>query len=84
MTPEQKQEAIDKQVFDWRTAFKTQQAFKDKNYSSGNKLPVPPNPFFKELKVDGKILIGFSSEIKIVPNLEMINNGTIYLDELQE
>lgn len=44
---------------------------------------VPPNPFFKDLKVDGKILIGFQSEINIVPNLEMINNGTIYLEDLQ-
>ena len=46
-------------------------------------MPVPPNPFFKDLKVDGKILIGFQSEINIVPNLEMINNGTIYLEDLQ-
>jgi hypothetical protein len=46
-------------------------------------VPVPPNPFFKDLKVDGKIVIGFQSEINIVPNLEMINNGTIYLEDLQ-
>ncbi len=35
------------------------------------------------MKVDGKILIGFQSEVNIVPNLEMINNGTIYLEDLQ-
>ena len=46
-------------------------------------MPVPPEPFFKDLKVDGKILIGFQSEVNIVPNLEMINNGTIYLEDLQ-
>jgi hypothetical protein len=45
-------------------------------------VPVPPNPFLKEVKVDGKILIGFSSDVKIVPNLQMINNGTIYLEDL--
>ena len=44
-------------------------------------MPAPPNPFFKEVKVDGKILIGFSSDVRIVPNLQMINNGTIYLDD---
>ncbi len=46
-------------------------------------MTVPPNPFFKEIKADGKILIGFKSEVNIVPNLEMINNGTIYLDDLE-
>jgi hypothetical protein len=46
-------------------------------------MPIPPNPFFKDVKVDGKILIGFQSEVNIVPNLEMINNGTIYLEDLQ-
>jgi hypothetical protein len=46
-------------------------------------VPVSPNPFYKEFKADGKILIGFKSEVNIVPNLEMINNGTIYLDDLQ-
>jgi hypothetical protein len=35
------------------------------------------------LKVDGKILIEFQSEVNIVPNLEIINNGTIYLEDLQ-
>jgi hypothetical protein len=44
-------------------------------------VPVPPNPFLKEVKNDGKILIGFSSDVKIVPNLQMINNGTIYLED---
>jgi hypothetical protein len=46
-------------------------------------VPIPPNPFFKDVKLDGKILIGFQSDINIVPNLEMINNGTIYLEDLQ-
>ncbi len=35
------------------------------------------------MKVDGKILIEFQSEVNIVPNLEIINNGTIYLEDLQ-
>ena len=34
------------------------------------------------MKVDGKILIGFSSDIVIVKSLQMINNGTIFLEDL--
>ena len=45
-------------------------------------MPVPPNPFIKDMKVDGKILIGFCSEILTVKSLQMINNGTIYLEDL--
>jgi hypothetical protein len=35
------------------------------------------------LKDDGKIVIGFQSDVFVVPNLQMINNGTIYLDDFQ-
>lgn len=42
-----------------------------------------PDPFFKEVKVNGQILVGFQSQINIVPNLQMINNGTIYLDDIE-
>jgi hypothetical protein len=34
------------------------------------------------MKADGKLLIGFQSDVYVVPNLQMINNGTIYLDDL--
>ena len=43
---------------------------------------VPPKPFIKEATQQGKVLIGFSSDINTVPNLQMINNGTIYFDQL--
>jgi hypothetical protein len=44
-------------------------------------VPVPPNPYFKELRADGRVFIGFNSDINTVPNLQMINNGTIFLDD---
>jgi len=36
------------------------------------------------VKVDnvGKAIIGFNRDLKIVPNLSMINNGTIYFDQV--
>jgi hypothetical protein len=46
-------------------------------------VPIPPRPFFKEFKSDGKIIIGFKSDVYVVPNLQMINNGTIYIDDLE-
>jgi len=41
----------------------------------------PPSPYFKELKNDGKIIIGFRSDIFVVPNLQLINNGTVIPNE---
>lgn len=46
-------------------------------------MPVPPNPFFSNIDSQGKVEIGFNSDVFAVPNLQMINNGTIYLDDLQ-
>jgi hypothetical protein len=46
-------------------------------------VPDPPNPYFKDLHVNGTVIIGFSSDIKIVPDLDMINNGTIYLEDYE-
>jgi len=36
------------------------------------------------VKVDnlGKAIVGFNRDLKVVPNLTMINNGTIYLDQV--
>ena len=45
-------------------------------------VPIPPRPFFKDFKTDGKLIVGFKSDVYIVPDLKMINNGTIYLDDL--
>jgi hypothetical protein len=67
-------------IFDWKAAFARQQALEKPNLAFAT---VPPKPFFKELKADGKVLIGFQSDVYIVPNLQMINNGTLYLSDLQ-
>lgn len=45
-------------------------------------MPISPRPFFKDFKTDGKLIVGFKSDVYIVPDLKMINNGTIYLDDL--
>jgi hypothetical protein len=44
---------------------------------------VPPKPFFKDFKPDGQVILGFQSDVYVVPNLQMINNGTIYLDDFK-
>ena len=54
----------------------------NKKEEKGTFIPVPPTPYFKEVNEKGKVKVAFSSEIFVVPNLKMINNGTIYLDQL--
>jgi len=40
----------------------------------------PPVPYLSKLNQDGYVLINFSKEIQMVPNLTLINNGTIEKD----
>ena len=40
-------------------------------------MPVAPDPYFHQIRFDGKVFIGFTSEIQVLPNLQIINNGTI-------
>jgi hypothetical protein len=30
---------------------------------------IPPKPFFKDFKPDGQVILGFQSDVYIVPNL---------------
>ena len=39
----------------------------------------PPKPFLISISDTGRFVIGFTSPIFKVPDLRMINNGTIYL-----
>ena len=79
MTPENKQEVLDKLVFDWKAAFAKLMTGKKEQT---NKVPKHPNPFIKEVTHLGKVSIVFSSDVFVVPNLQIINNGTIYLDQM--
>ena len=70
-------------VFDWQAAFKRlKQQNAEKLAADTSYVPMPPNPFIRNIDSNGKIEIGFNSDIFVVPNLQMINNGTIYLDDL--
>ena len=44
----------------------------------------PPKPQIISVSDTGRFVIGFTSEVYKVPNLRMINNGTIYLSDLQK
>jgi len=41
---------------------------------------VPPEPYIESIDHTGKAKIRFSSAINTVPNLTMINNGTVEVD----
>jgi hypothetical protein len=45
--------------------------------------PYPPNPFVKSITEKGLITVGFTSDIVVKPDLTMINNGTLYLSDLE-
>ena len=44
----------------------------------------PPKPSIIQTTDTGKFVIGFSSDVYKVPDLRMINNGTIYLSDMQK
>ena len=44
----------------------------------------PPKPYMISVSDNGRFVIGFTSQIFKVPDLRMINNGTIYLSDLQK
>lgn len=44
----------------------------------------PPKPYVISVSYTGRFVLGFTSEVFKVPNLRMINNGTIYLSDLQK
>ena len=72
-------------LFDWKKGFERLAMLKKQREEEAKMqiaLPKPPNPYFKEITENGKVVIGFDSEIYVVPSMTMINNGTIYLDEL--
>jgi hypothetical protein len=69
-------------MFDWQSAFAALQDIAKKNALNPNWIPVPPTPYFKSISSQGKVIVGFNNDIKTVPNLTMINNGTIYADQL--
>ena len=73
-----KQAILDCKRFDWQAAFARLQELQ--NLKNKTKQPVPPSPFFKEIKSDGKIKIGFRSDIYVVDNLQLINNGTVIVN----
>ena len=85
MTPEKKQSILSQATFDWQAAFSKQQALKKATTTEETQTyaPISPKPFFKEMKAEGKVIIGFQSDVYVVPNLQMINNGTIYLSDLE-
>jgi hypothetical protein len=71
-----------KTIQDWKDEVKVLMQKQKQKQKEPNYIQKPPNPFFKLITDVGKVVVGFSSDVFIVPNLSMINNGTIFLDEL--
>ena len=42
----------------------------------------PPKPYVISVSDTARFVLGFTSDVYKVPNLRMINNGTIYLSDL--
>lgn len=43
----------------------------------------PPRAYFKSITEYGLVKLGFTEDVWRVPNMTMINNGTIYLSDLE-
>jgi hypothetical protein len=67
-------------MFDWANAFASLKEQAKKKALNPNWIPVPPTPFYRSITAEGQVKIGFNNDIHIVPNLTMINNGTIFAD----
>ena len=44
----------------------------------------PPKPYIQAVSDTGKIKIAFTSNVYKLPDLRMVNNGTIYLSDLSK
>ena len=73
------EETIDQQVSDFRFEFlqmEEQRAF------SGVEIeePKPPVPYLAGIEQSGVVVVSFSEDMRIVPDLTMITNGTVSVD----
>lgn len=44
----------------------------------------PPKAYFKEITGYGLVKIGFTQDVVEVPQMNIINNGTVFLNEISE
>ena len=62
-------------MFDWRSAFQDLEAKRNKDDLSEQVLPPVPN--LSEIEQTGVVVVSFSEDMYIVPDLAMITNGTV-------
>ena len=46
-------------------------------------IPVPPQAYFKYITDQGKVCVGFTSSVYEIPDIRLINNATISLNDLK-
>jgi len=73
---------VTKELINWRTAVAVKRVFDKLNGRIDLKTTEPPKPYFKLITDTGRVKIGFSNSVWIVPDMKMVNNGTIYLSDL--
>ena len=66
-------------LFDWHKGVAVKRVYDKLNPNSTNWQPNPPKPFFKIITDTGLIKISFTTDVFNLPEMKMINNGTIYL-----
>ena len=88
MSTEEERAMINKQVNEYRDWLEELYYDYEKERKEFNKSEFEFKPKLLEAKfidIDsfGKASVSFSRDIKLVPDLKFINNGTIYLDEVE-
>jgi hypothetical protein len=74
---------VHKELIEWRTAVAVKRVY-DKLHSPDPDVKSfkPPKPYFKLITDTGIVKIGFTDSVWVVPDMKMVNNGTIYLSDL--
>lgn len=74
---------VRQELNEWRTAVAVKRTFDKLNPPPIFKATEPPKAYIRTISDSGLIRVGFTESVYIVPDMRMINNGTIYMSELQ-
>jgi hypothetical protein len=82
MSDEQFMDGVQAELLEWTKAAALTRLYY-KRFPDSSWSPEAPNPYFARMTSTGLVQIGFTSQIFKIPDMRIVNNGTIYLSQLQ-
>lgn len=84
MTEQEYMDEVRGEIIDWRTAVTVYRTFDREQMPPGFLMSKkPPKAYFRLMTDTGLVKLGFTEMVYVVPDMRMVNNGTIYMSELQ-